>query len=213
MPFYNPVISTVTPQRIGGTPSAGVSKLAAADDHVHPFTEAAGPTNLAIANILDTEMVWRTGTNLQGRYERVARTTANLNNNTTTLSNLVQITVPRSGNFIFEGSASYNCAATTTGLQLAFDFTGTTSLRKLVLMKWTDQAGSYLSSNTTSFVTKIGVANVGPTSGTDAFFHYWGMITATSAGTLSIQFASGVAASNVSVQRDMTCWLMEDTGA
>ena len=193
------LLGSATPIAIGGTPTAGVAVNASREDHVHPLTETAGPTNLSLGDLLDTEIPRRVGSVVQGATDLGNWTVNDVSTNSTTLSNWLTFAIPRSGFFSFHVTGWYRTAAVTTGLQLAAGFSGTASSARATALIF-DQGGTgrHTVLSSTTLGTKLGVAGTGPGANDVAFFLF-GRLNATSAGTLSLQFCSGVAASSVTI--------------
>jgi hypothetical protein len=210
MPLVNPIISKVVPVKIGGTPIAGVGRLASAFDHVHGLVETAGPTNLTPGSWLDGEMARRVGSLIAGRLMTFPRLTAGVSSTLATAGDVSpQLTVAlKTGTtYFFAWFVVFRTANATTGLRLAINYSGTASYMRCVLLGATGAAG-FQASETSTLDGLIGVSAVGP-GATDLGCILSGTIITTSAGTMALRFASGVAGSSVSVQSGTTGMIVE----
>lgn len=200
MPLSNPIISRVAPLKIGGSANAGAGLLASAFDHVHPVTEMSGPTDLSYGDVLDGESVRRVASQLFGRTLKCVRLTANQGS-----SSVTPIDVSSSLNLDLKANASvlalwvvfYETALATTGLMLTLGYTGTINASRFGILGATAPT-TMLASVTTTLGALLGQANVGP-AGSDVVTLLFGDIRPVTAGTLSLQFASGVAGSSVTI--------------
>jgi len=199
MPLSRPVISRVAPLNVGGAANAGAGFLASAFDHAHPLTETSGPTDLTPGSIIDTDSVRRIGALLVGQQFDVIRQGNNINSTSTTLvdAGSFVFAVRRTGQYEFAFFLHYASALVTTGLQLAVGFTGTASIVRYSLLEATSPTAMQ-SGSSGAFGGVLGAPGVGPANTTVAALLY-GSANVTAPGTLSLQVASGVAGSNVTI--------------
>lgn len=206
MPLSNPIISRVAPVKVGGSANAGAGRLASAFDHVHPLTETSGPDDLGMGSIISTEVVRRIGSLLVGQQFDVGRQAGGQGSTSTTMTDIglpFVWNIRRTGGHVFVALLSYSTAATTTGLRLNANFTGTFSTNGIRIFGATGPA-ALVAANAT-WGTPLGSAAVGP-GGTSTPMLVYGSANITAIGTLSLQFASGVAGSNVNI--DSSSWGM-----
>jgi len=210
VPLYNPIISNVAPNKVGGAASAGVGLLASAFDHVHPLVETAGPTNLSVGSWLDGEMVRRAGALLVGRLVSLPRLTAGQSSVSASLADVSpQLTAALKAGltYFFAWFVIYRTANATTGLRLAVNYSGTQSYIRATLLGATGPAG-FQSDSATALDTAVGASGVGPSSNDVGCILYGTTIT-TSAGTFALRFATGSAPNGVTVQSGTTGMIIE----
>jgi hypothetical protein len=205
VPLVNPRISSTAPLKVGGAAAAGIGLLASAFDHAHPLIETSGPTNLNMGAILDDTMVKRVGANFIGRMLR-ANSTAGTNSTSSTalsdasssLSFAVPANIPGSAVFYALWVLFYNTAATTTGIILSANVSGASA--------GNDRVGVFLATGPTAMYsqyasvldTPLGSPTVGPGS-TGRMALVFCRTSGAGVGTIALRWASGVAASNVSI--------------
>jgi hypothetical protein len=204
MPLVNPVISRAVPIKVGGAPSAGAGFLASAFDHIHALTETSGPSNLALGDIFDDDMVRRVNALLVGRMLR-----ANNTNGTAATSLTTPTDISSSLNFAIPPSASpavfyalwvlfYLTAAAGTGLMLSCNITGASSANDRFGVLMATGAATMHSAYATIFDALLGNPTVGPGS-TGRVALMFLRTSGAGVGTISPRFASGVAGSSVSI--------------
>lgn len=196
------IVAAAPPIGIGASNSEGAASSFARSDHNHTIRETSGPQDLTVGSILNGESVRRiSGAVLAGRLIRTDR------NNGTATSTVVTPADVSAGLTVASLTAGeaygviwvlhYNTAATTTGLMLSVNYTGTAAnVRFGVLMA--SAATTMFSASATALDTLLGQAGVGP-GGTNRIALVFCRMTATTAGDLALRFASGVAASAVNI--------------
>lgn len=212
MPFYGPVvkIGTATPIKVGGTPTAGASLLASAQDHAHPLTETSGPTNLSLTTWRDTEILYRSSGNILGKRLQWFHITSTLGTTSTTLQTLGSVALARAGTYIFELIGTPYNSVVNTGVMLGFNYTGATSDRNLQVYR-PNAGGKFTTLGTTAFNTKVGVAGDGYSTGDNFYMHAWGYFVATASGTFSLLYCSGTSGNNVGFDTG-TMWGIRESG-
>lgn len=101
------------------------------------------------------------------------------------------------GTYAFEVFGTYQTQTTGTGLQLAVAFSGTQTAMNAGAVFHTSQIGVN-GDSTTSLASKLGAATTGPGASSRPFI-LTGTIVVTAAGNLDIQYASGAAGNQVTV--------------
>jgi hypothetical protein len=194
----------VAPVKVGGSANAGAGRLASAFDHVHPLTETSGPTDLTPGSIIDTETVRRVGALLVGQQFDSGRQAGGQGSTSTDMTDIgtpFVWNIRRTGGHMFLALLSYSTALVTTGLRLNANFTGTFSTNGVRIFGATGPAA--LVAANAAWGTPLGSAGVGPGNVSTPMLVY-GSANITAIGTLSLQFASGVAGSNVNI--DSSSW-------
>jgi hypothetical protein len=137
------------------------------------------------------------------KARRAERVQGYLHDDTSTssvdLTSWVSLGIDTPGTWLLRVHGIYTTAAAGTGLQHAFDFDGAYTSGRLRLVNFTDAAGTHDTRNTSARGAKIGLAGVG-TAGNSQPFWLSGFFEFASAGTFSLLFASGVAASAVTLR-------------
>lgn len=187
-------------QGIGGGNTAGVSPLVAHADHDHTLRETSGPTDLTMGSILDNESVRRVGGQLAGRIFRVLRRAGSASTSVTTpadVSGDLSVDLKAATANMVVWVIYYLTAATTTGLRVGLNFSGTLNTIHYGLLGATG-ATAMQSEFASTNDTLVGQAAVGP-GGTARVAILFGMVRTTSDGTLVPRYASGVAGSAVTI--------------
>ena len=186
-------------QGIGGGNTEGVSARLARRDHDHTFRETSGPTDMLMGAILAGESIRRVAGVLTGRLVGACVLTAN---QATTSGTAVDVSAADMSFDLKAGTAyviiwffMYSTAATTTGLLLGMNYSGTTSLIRYGILGATSLTGmqSLITSTNDGL---LGQAAVGP-GGTGRATVLAGSYITVTAGTLRLRYASGVAGSAV----------------
>ena len=201
MPLSNPIISRVAPVKVGGNPSAGVGLLASAFDHVHPLIETAGPTNLSLGGVLSNEMIRRVSSALVGRSIVTDQNTSSASSSVVTpadVSSRLNFALKAAEEYAALWVIHYNTAAAGTGLMLGVNFDGTIDDLRYGLLIATGATTIY-SGSATSPDTLLGAATTGTGGGTARMALMAAYIRCATAGTMALRFASGVAASAVTI--------------
>ena len=157
-------------------------------------------TGSAYGTAADGEGLRRVGAATTGRANIMLRSTAPQSSTLLTLADVAGLTTtPKAGTaYAFRFSMVYRTAATSTGLRLAVAFTGTSSSVRVAITGST-AATTAIGGAATALATQVGSATVGP-GAVDMPMEVEGVIVTTGAGTFSLQLASGVNASSVTIQ-------------
>jgi hypothetical protein len=205
------VIGTAAPsQGIGGGNLLGSSLLLSRSDHNHTIRETAGPTDLTVGSWLDGEISRRVGSVLVGRQFEVKILTTS-----PATTNVAAANVSTDMAFTLKANTSYmvvfplfaSSAATTTGVMLGLNFSGTTSALRYGFLSATNNT-TMQSAETQTNDTLLGQTGVGP-GGTSRLQLLVGVYQTTSAGTLSLRFATGIAASTVTIGARSMAFLVQ----
>jgi hypothetical protein len=161
-------------------------------------------TGNAYGAAADGESLRRVGAATTGRANILLRSTSPTSSTVTSLADVAGLTTPLKANtaYAFRFSFIYRTAATTTGLRMAVAFTGTSSSVRVGLTGST-AATTAIGGAATALATQVGSTSVGP-GAVDMPMEIEGVIVTTGAGTLSLQLATGVNASSVTVQLNAT---------
>ncbi len=162
---------------------------------------ATGPTGAATPGTAAAgEMLRNVGGVVVGRAEFLTRKTALSQASTIqTLADVADFTyaLKASTTYLFRFSLVYQTALATTGLKLSIAYSGTSSAVRYTMAGGTSPT-AYFCATSTTLLTILG-SGTGPGL-VDTAMELWGTIVTTSAGTLSLQMASEIAASAVTIQ-------------
>ena len=172
MPLVNPPlpgiqISGAIPLKVGGSPSAGGGGSASAYNHVHALQETSGPTNLDLGGILTGEMVRRVAAALVGRQIDVLRLTSNSSSTSTAPADVsadLSVSLKAATNYLVWWIFSYVTAATTTGLRVGMNYSGTLGSNTLFALLGATSPTAMQNAATGTNDALLGQAGVGPGS-------------------------------------------------
>lgn len=155
--------------------------------------EVGGPTDLSIGSMPDGSYPRRSGSSFEGRIRRVIRKTSNQTVSSTTPADCTDLafTGLAAGAYIFRFVLFYSAAASTTGLRVAVDYTGTvTSVRYGANIPRTAQAADWQATT-----LDAGQLIVTDSTTITNICELNGCIVVSTSGDLKLQFGGEVAAS------------------
>ena len=163
--------------------------------------ELSGPTKLDVGDVLTNEVMRRVAGTLVGRqFDMLRLSSSSISTITASADVSADLTTPLKAatNYMVLWMIQYATAATTTGLRVALNYSGGTLNSILYGIFGATAAAAMQSAVTGTNDGLLGAAGVGPGSTTVVELLY-GIVRTTTAGTLAARFASGVAASSVTI--------------
>lgn len=195
-------------QGIGGSNGFGSGTAVALSNHDHKLRETGGPTDMTIAIVADLDVMQRSGTTLRGQTHRGASSGGSTAaNSTTTLTDLVSISLTKAGTYVFRCDGHYTSALATTAPRFAFNYTGTFTSGRLRVTVQT-AASTWECFRTTSLNNST-LGSAGGITGADGHFTLFGRIVVSTAGSFVIRFCSEVAGSAITVAEDAILTVIE----
>lgn len=198
------IVAAAPPVGIGAGNTEGVATSFARSDHNHTWRESGGPTNLSAGAVAAGEIFWRSGSTIIGRLLRVDRSAATNSTSSTSMSDVTpDLTVAgltAGASYVVMWVVFYQTAAAGTGLLLSVNYTGTANNVRFGNITATG-ATTMQSAVATAFDTPVGNTTVGPGANNRVALLFCRM-GATTAGDLALRYASGVAASSVTIAQN-----------
>lgn len=198
------------PIGIGAGNTEGTSTDLARADHDHTWRETSGPQDLTAGAILAGDTVRRVSNALVGRQIETKRLGSTQSTSSTTLADVhpdLSFDLISGRQYFFLFWLPYQTAAVGTGIQLAINYSGTLTSIRYGLFGATAAATTH-SQSTSTVDTALGNATAGP-GGTDRIMILGGDVRPSSNGTLALRFATGVAASSVTIANSSRCFLVQ----
>jgi hypothetical protein len=201
----------VAPVKVGGAANAGVGRLASAFDHGHPLVETDGPTDLSMGPILLDEMIRRVGPVLTGRQVEVRRLGAGVSTTSTAAVDVdpdLTFVLVGGRSYMFLWVAFYQTAAVTTGMLMGVNYNAGQTANPRYGLLMASGATAVFSAVAGANNTLLGQAGVGPGS-SDRVALLGGIYRPSAAGSLAMRYATGVAASSVTMDTNSYVILMQ----
>lgn len=196
---------------IGAGNDAGVASTYALSDHNHTIRETSGPQDLTMGAVRVGDVMSRVGNVFVGKTVLSNQVTADVNSTVVALADVpgLSIAIPKAGYYIFLVIGTYNTAAATTGLRIAYNYTGTLTQGGIHMTVQTLPAAAHIIESFSATVVNTGIGSLNGITGVSGFWYLTGHVQVTTAGNLVIRSATEIAASQARVVTDTSIFCIE----